>query len=79
MGYAGTEAVMDNLPQFSVLDDDNKREIYDRYGEQGLREGGSGADGFSPEDFLSQMFPGFGGFGGFGGGRCVMVTALLGT
>lgn len=52
--------------QFSVLDDDNKRAVYDKYGEQGLKEGGAGADGFSTEDFLSQMFPGFGGFG-FGG------------
>eukprot|EP01134_Creolimax_fragrantissima_P002960 CFRG2960T1 len=56
--------------QFAVLEDEEKRRIYDQYGEKGLKEGGMGAEGFSPEDIISQMFPGFGGFfGGAGGGR----------
>eukprot|EP00123_Amoebidium_parasiticum_P019476 comp25964_c0_seq1/m.47056 comp25964_c0_seq1/g.47056 ORF comp25964_c0_seq1/g.47056 comp25964_c0_seq1/m.47056 type:complete len:401 (-) comp25964_c0_seq1:30-1232(-) len=55
--------------QFSVLDDPKKREIYDKYGEQGLKEGGMDSGHFAAEDFISQMFGG--GFSSFfgGGGR----------
>jgi DnaJ family protein A protein 2 len=43
-----------------VLSDEKKREIYDKYGEEGLKEGGAGGGGM--DDILSQMF-------GMGGGR----------
>jgi DnaJ family protein A protein 2 len=54
---------------YDVLKDDNKREIYDRYGEEGLQNNnGMGAGGFNPFDLFSGMFPG--GMPGFpGGGR----------
>jgi len=57
-----------------VLSDPDKREMYDRFGEQGLKEGGMGA---GMEDLLGHifghgsgggMFGGFGGFGPFGMG-----------
>eukprot|EP00123_Amoebidium_parasiticum_P013546 comp22019_c2_seq1/m.31913 comp22019_c2_seq1/g.31913 ORF comp22019_c2_seq1/g.31913 comp22019_c2_seq1/m.31913 type:complete len:400 (-) comp22019_c2_seq1:30-1229(-) len=49
--------------QFAVLEDPKKRELYDRYGEQGLKEGGGGGD-FSADDIFSRLF----GMGGMGGG-----------
>ncbi|KAM9992860.1 hypothetical protein ACTFIY_010305 [Dictyostelium cf. discoideum] len=49
---------------YEVLSDSEKRDIYDKYGEEGLKEGGPG---FSPDDIFSQFFGGGGGFGGFGG------------
>lgn len=49
---------------YEVLTDKNKREIYDRYGLEGLKDGAGGDD-----DFFSSMFGGGGGMGGmFGGG-----------
>ena len=33
---------------FSVLSDKNKREIYDRFGDAGLRQGGGGGGGMPP-------------------------------
>jgi len=47
---------------YEVLTDKNKREVYDRYGLEGLKEGG-GMD----EDIFSNLFGG-GMFGGMGGG-----------
>lgn len=48
---------------YEILSDENKREIYDRYGEEGLQGNGGGGPGVSPEDLFSQFFG-----GGFGGG-----------
>ncbi|KAJ3261991.1 Type I HSP40 co-chaperone [Boothiomyces macroporosus] len=50
---------------YEVLSDDQKRQVYDRYGEEGLS--GDGGHGVNPEDLFSQLFGGGGGF--FGGGR----------
>lgn len=56
---------------YEVLSDEEKRKIYDRYGEDGLD--GSGGPGMSANDIFAQFFGGaspFGGmFGGMGGER----------
>ncbi|KAJ3002004.1 UNVERIFIED_CONTAM: Type I HSP40 co-chaperone, partial [Siphonaria sp. JEL0065] len=48
---------------YEVLSDEQKRELYDRYGEEGLESGGGMGD-MNPGDLFSQLF------GGGGGGRC---------
>eukprot|EP01134_Creolimax_fragrantissima_P002927 CFRG2927T1 len=54
--------------QFSILEDAEKRQMYDRVGEQGMKEAGNGGGGggFSSDDIFARFFGG--GFGG-GGGR----------
>ncbi len=48
---------------YDVLSDEEKRRIYDTYGEEGLKQqGGNGGGGFDPFDFF---FGGFGRGGGF--------------
>ncbi|KAI9296736.1 DnaJ-domain-containing protein [Neoconidiobolus thromboides FSU 785] len=47
---------------YEVLSDPQKREVYDRYGEEGLN--GDGGNGMSAEDLFSQLFGGGGMFGG---------------
>lgn len=50
---------------FEVLSDPEKREIYDQYGEDALKEGmGGGGSGHSPFDIFEQFFGGGGSFGG---------------
>lgn len=49
---------------YEVLKDPQKRELYDKYGPDGLREGAGG----NMSDIFSHLF-GFGGMGGMGGGR----------
>jgi len=52
---------------YEVLSDPEKREIYDQYGEDALKEGmggGSSSDFHSPFDLFEQLFPGSGTFGG---------------
>lgn len=51
---------------YEVLSDSHKREIYDKYGEQGIKEGGAGGGGgfHSAEDVFASFFGG----GLFGGG-----------
>ncbi|RKO99905.1 hypothetical protein CXG81DRAFT_13870 [Caulochytrium protostelioides] len=55
---------------YEILSDSQKREVYDRYGEEGLNgDGGMGGmGGLDPQDLFSQLFGG-GMFGGGGGGR----------
>ncbi|GAA5985461.1 hypothetical protein JCM11641_007075 [Rhodosporidiobolus odoratus] len=54
---------------YEILSDEQKREVYDRYGEEGLNGGGPGGmGGMDPQDLFSQLFGGGGGFFG-GGGR----------
>uniref|UniRef100_A0A8C8HH25 DnaJ homolog subfamily A member 2 n=1 Tax=Oncorhynchus tshawytscha TaxID=74940 RepID=A0A8C8HH25_ONCTS len=50
---------------YEVLTNPEKKELYDRYGEQGLREGGGGGAGM--DDIFSHIFGG--GWGGRNGGR----------
>ncbi|KAJ3122639.1 Type I HSP40 co-chaperone [Physocladia obscura] len=59
---------------YEVLSDSQKREVYDRYGEEGLEGAAGGPGGMNPGDLFSQLFGGGGGgdpfgFGGRGGGR----------
>jgi len=53
-----------------VLQDDQKREIYDRFGEEGLNNGGGGGGmppGFNPFEMFSGMASGMSGMGGIPG------------
>lgn len=62
---------------YEVLRDPQKRSVYDRYGEQGLRGAAGPTAGFDFSDALEVFMRDFGGFGGFseifggrrGGGR----------
>jgi DnaJ family protein A protein 2 len=58
---------------YEVLSDDEKRQLYDEYGEDALKDGGMGGGGGSPFDIFEAMFGGNpfgpGGGGGRGGGR----------
>ncbi|KAL6634864.1 hypothetical protein ACP70R_027535 [Stipagrostis hirtigluma subsp. patula] len=51
---------------YEVLSDPEKREIYDQYGEDALKEGmgGGSSSDFSPFDIFEHLFPGGGAFGG---------------
>lgn len=75
---------------YDVLSDKQKRQIYDMYGEEGLKGGfpGAGPDGGGghggayhfDEGMASRIFEQFfgGGFGGFGGGPGVRFTTNRG-
>ncbi|KAJ1442147.1 HSP40/DnaJ peptide-binding [Sesbania bispinosa] len=53
---------------YEVLSDDEKRSIYDRYGEAGLKGSGMGMGDFSnPFDLFETLFEGMGGMGGMSG------------
>src|SRR6056297_486175 len=55
---------------YEVLKDPDKRQVYDRYGEDGLKgrggPGGFGGAGFDFSDAIEVFMRDFGGFGGFG-------------
>lgn len=57
---------------YEVLSDEEKRQLYDEYGEDALKDGGMGGGGGSPFDIFEAMFGGnpfgAGGGGGRGGG-----------
>lgn len=53
---------------YEALQDPQKRQLYDQYGEEGLEQGGAGG-GMAAEDLFAQFFGGGGGaFGGMFGG-----------
>jgi molecular chaperone DnaJ len=52
---------------YEVLRDSDKRTIYDQYGEQGLKRGAGGGDGFAGFDFSDALQVFMRDFGGFGG------------
>ncbi|KAJ7553237.1 hypothetical protein O6H91_06G089400 [Diphasiastrum complanatum] len=63
---------------YEVLSDDEKRSIYDRYGEAGLKgaAAGAGASDFSNPFDLFETF--FGSMGGMGGGRAARNRPMQG-
>ncbi|GLT56725.1 hypothetical protein SLA2020_297460 [Shorea laevis] len=65
---------------YEVLSDDEKRSLYDRYGEAGLKGAGMGMGDFSnPFDLFESLFEGMGGMGGMGmGGRSSRNRAVDG-
>lgn len=57
---------------YEVLSDAEKRQVYDRHGEERLKEGGGGGPGFgSAEDLFSSIFG-----GGFFGTRSASTRHL---
>ncbi|TYH28790.1 hypothetical protein ES288_A02G171900v1 [Gossypium darwinii] len=53
---------------YEVLSDDEKRSLYDKYGEAGLKGAGMGVGDFSnPFDLFESLFEGMGGMGSMGG------------
>ncbi|XP_017620842.1 chaperone protein dnaJ A6, chloroplastic-like [Gossypium arboreum] len=65
---------------YEVLSDDEKRSLYDKYGEAGLKGAGMGMGDFSnPFDLFESLFEGMGGVGGMGmGGRSSRNRAVDG-
>ncbi|XP_020103231.1 chaperone protein dnaJ A6, chloroplastic-like [Ananas comosus] len=64
---------------YEVLSDDEKRSIYDRYGEAGLKGAGMGMGDFSnPFDLFESLFEGMGGMGGMGGSRAARNRPIQG-
>lgn len=55
---------------YEVLSDEEKRSLYDRYGEAGVKGAAQGTGDFSnPFDLFESLFEGMGGLGGMGGSR----------
>src|SRR5919202_811660 len=65
------EKFKEDAEAYEILNDSERRALYDRYGHEGLRSGGYAPnfEGFgSISDLFDAFFGGGGGFGGFGGG-----------
>ncbi|KAF5206193.1 Chaperone protein dnaj, partial [Thalictrum thalictroides] len=77
---AGAEQKFKDISNaYEVLSDDEKRSLYDRYGEAGLKGSGPGMGDFSnPFDLFESLFDGMGGMGGMGGGRGSRSRAMEG-
>ncbi|KAJ8501309.1 hypothetical protein OPV22_011861 [Ensete ventricosum] len=66
---------------YEVLSDDEKRSIYDKYGEAGLKGAGMGmgtGDYSNPFDIFESLFEGMGGMGGMGGARAARNRPMQG-
>ena len=63
---AAQEELMKITAAYDVLNNDEKRRVYDRYGEEGVKQG-AGASDFNPDDIFEQFF-GRGFRSGHGGG-----------
>lgn len=61
---------------YEVLSDADKRELYNNYGEQGLKEGGRGGHG-DPSDIFNMFFGGHP-MGGFSSGRGGFYSSRMG-
>jgi len=57
----GGEKFKEISAAFEVLSDDKKRETYNKYGEEGLKEGGGGGEFHNPFDIFDMFFGGGGG------------------
>ncbi|KAJ6809611.1 putative chaperone protein DnaJ isoform X1 [Iris pallida] len=66
---AGAEQKFKDISNaYEVLSDDEKRSLYDKYGEAGLKGSGMGTGDFSnPFDIFESLFGGMGGMGGMDG------------
>lgn len=60
------------------MSDPEKREIYDQYGEDALKEGmGGGGGGHDPFDIFQSFFGGGSPFGGGKGNALLSLSAIL--
>jgi DnaJ family protein A protein 2 len=70
-----TEKFKEITKAYEVLSDESQRRTYDKYGEEGLKDGGMGhGHGGDPFDIFSSFFGGGGGFFGGGGGQRIKRT-----
>lgn len=58
---------------YEVLSDPEKREVYDQYGEEALKEGMGGGGGHDPFDIFQSFFGGI----PFGGGKLYFLILMM--